>query len=33
MGTVVKLTAVAFATLALGTWVFRRGKDGFYEHI
>jgi lipopolysaccharide transport system permease protein len=33
VGTVIKLTAVAFATLAFGTWVFRRGKDGFYEHI
>jgi lipopolysaccharide transport system permease protein len=32
-GTVLKLTAVAFTTLAVGTWVFRKGKDGFYEHI
>jgi ABC-type polysaccharide/polyol phosphate export permease len=31
--TVLKLSAVAFATLAIGAFVFRRGKDAFYEHI
>lgn len=31
--TVLKLSAVAFATLALGIFIFRRGKDAFYEHI
>jgi ABC-type polysaccharide/polyol phosphate export permease len=33
LGTVVKLSFVAFATLAFGAIVFRRGKDAFYEHI
>jgi ABC-type polysaccharide/polyol phosphate export permease len=33
MATILKLSAVAFATLAFGTFVFRRGKDAFYEHI
>lgn len=31
--TVLKLSAVAFATFALGAFVFRKGKDAFYEHI
>jgi ABC-type polysaccharide/polyol phosphate export permease len=31
--TVMKLSAVAFATLAIGALVFRKGKDAFYEHI
>ena len=33
MATIVKLAAVAFATLAIGAFVFRKGKDAFYEHI
>jgi ABC-type polysaccharide/polyol phosphate export permease len=31
--TVLKLSAVAFTTFALGALVFRKGKDAFYEHI
>lgn len=31
--TLLKLSAVAFATLAFGTFIFRKGKDAFYEHI
>ena len=31
--TLLKLSAVAFATFAFGTFVFRKGKDAFYEHI
>ncbi len=33
VATIIKLGVVAFATLAFGTFVFRRGKDAFYEHI
>ena len=32
-GTILKLSAVAFVTLAFGTLVFRKGKDAFYEQI
>ena len=31
--TLVRLTLVSFATLAMGLLVFRQGKYGFYEHI
>jgi lipopolysaccharide transport system permease protein len=31
--TVLKLGAVSFATFALGTYVFRKGMDSFYDHI
>jgi lipopolysaccharide transport system permease protein len=31
--TIGKLAAVSFATLVLGAFVFRQGKDAFYEHI
>jgi len=31
--TVMKLGFVAFSTLALGAFIFRKGKDAFYEHI
>jgi lipopolysaccharide transport system permease protein len=31
--TMLKLSAVAFATLAFGAFVFRKGKDAFYEHL
>jgi lipopolysaccharide transport system permease protein len=31
--TILKLSAVAFITLAFGIFVFRMGKDAFYEHI
>lgn len=31
--TLLKLAAVAFTTLALGFWVFQKGKAAFYEHI
>jgi len=31
--TILKLTAVSFGTLAFGAYIFRRGKDAFYEHI
>jgi lipopolysaccharide transport system permease protein len=31
--TMLKLGAVAFGTFAIGTLVFRKGKDAFYEHI
>ena len=31
--TLLKLSAVACATFAFGTFVFRKGKDAFYEHI
>jgi ABC-type polysaccharide/polyol phosphate export permease len=33
IATVLKLSAVAFATFAFGIFIFRRGKDAFYEHI
>jgi hypothetical protein len=33
MATILKLGAVAFTTLAFGAFVFRQGKDAFYEHI
>jgi lipopolysaccharide transport system permease protein len=33
MATILKLGAVAFVTLAFGTFVFRNCKDAFYEHI
>jgi ABC-type polysaccharide/polyol phosphate export permease len=33
LATVLKLSAVAFATLAVGAFVFRKSKDAFYEHI
>jgi ABC-type polysaccharide/polyol phosphate export permease len=33
LGTVLKLALVAFTTLAFGVFIFRRGKDAFYEHI
>jgi ABC-type polysaccharide/polyol phosphate export permease len=33
MATILKLGAVAFVTLALGSFVFQKGKDAFYEHI
>jgi ABC-type polysaccharide/polyol phosphate export permease len=33
MSTLVKLSIVSFVTLALGLWIFRAGKDAFYEHI
>ena len=33
IATIVKLSVVSFATLAIGTFVFRKGKDAFYEHI
>ena len=31
--TVLKLSAVTFATFAFGIFIFRKGKDAFYEHI
>ena len=31
--TLVKLMLVSFVTLGIGLWVFRRGKEAFYEHI
>ena len=31
--TMLKLSFVAFATLAIGAFVFRMGKDAFYDHI
>jgi ABC-type polysaccharide/polyol phosphate export permease len=31
--TILKLSAVAFVTLAFGALVFRKGKDAFYEQI
>jgi ABC-type polysaccharide/polyol phosphate export permease len=31
--TMLKLGVVAFGTFAVGIFVFRRGKDAFYEHI
>jgi ABC-type polysaccharide/polyol phosphate export permease len=33
IATALKLSAVAFATLAFGAFVFRKAKDAFYEHI
>ncbi|HXB73627.1 MAG TPA: ABC transporter permease [Candidatus Acidoferrales bacterium] len=33
IATILKLGAVAFATFAFGTFVFRKAKDAFYEHI
>jgi len=31
--TMVRLGAVAIVTFAIGSYVFRKGKDAFYEHI